>query len=58
MHDDPARGVVDRHGKVHGIDNLWVGGGSLFPTAGCSNPTLTVVALALRLADRLAEMPT
>ena len=57
MHDDPTRGVVDRHGRVHGIDNLWIGGGSLFPTAGCSNPTLTVVALALRLADRLAEMP-
>ena len=53
MHDDPAQGVVDRHGQVHGIPNLYVAGSSVFPTSGSSTPTLTIVALALRLADRL-----
>ena len=53
MHDDPTRGVVDRNCKVHGIDNLYVTGGSVFPTSGAANPTLTIVALALRLADHL-----
>jgi choline dehydrogenase-like flavoprotein len=55
MHDDPAHGVVDRHGRVHSVDNLFVTGGSVFPTAGAVNPTFTIVALALRLADRLVE---
>jgi choline dehydrogenase-like flavoprotein len=54
MHDDPARGVVDRHGRVHGVDNLYVSGGSVLPTGGYANPTLTIAALALRLADHLA----
>ena len=53
MHDDPTRGVVDRNCKVHGIDNLYVTGGSVFPTSGAANPTLTIVALTLRLADHL-----
>lgn len=53
MHDDPARGVVDRHARVHGIRNLYVAGGSVFPTTGFANPTLTIVALALRLAREL-----
>jgi choline dehydrogenase-like flavoprotein len=56
MSDDPAQGVVDRHGQVHGIPNLYVAGSSVFPTAGSSTPTLTIVALALRLADRLTEL--
>jgi choline dehydrogenase-like flavoprotein len=55
MHDDPRHGVVDRDCRVHGIDNLYVAGSSVFPTAGWANPTLTIVALALRLADRLRE---
>ncbi|MBY0330169.1 MAG: GMC family oxidoreductase [Acetobacteraceae bacterium] len=55
MADDPRRGVVDRDCRVHGIDNLYVATGSVFPTAGPSNPTLTIVALALRLADCLKE---
>jgi choline dehydrogenase-like flavoprotein len=55
MHDDPRQGVVDRHCKVHGIANLYVAGSSVFPTSGVSNPTLTLVALALRLADHLRE---
>ena len=53
MHDDPTHGVVDRHGRAHGFENLYLTGGSVFPTAGFANPTLTVVALALRLGDHL-----
>ena len=54
MAADPRHGVVDADGKVHGLSNLYVAGSSVFPTAGgASNPTLTIVALALRLADHL-----
>jgi choline dehydrogenase-like flavoprotein len=53
MHDDPKRGVVDRNNRVHGMGNLFVGDSSVFPTSGYANPTLTIVALALRLADHL-----
>ena len=56
MASDPARGVVDRDCRVHGVDNLHVAGSSVFPTAGHVNPTLTIVALALRLADRLSRL--
>jgi choline dehydrogenase-like flavoprotein len=55
MHADPAMGVVDPDCRVHGVSNLYVAGSSIFPTYGCSNPTLTVVALALRLADHLKK---
>jgi choline dehydrogenase-like flavoprotein len=57
MSEDPRRGVVDRHGLVHGMANLYLAGSSVFPTCGYANPTLTIVALALRLADRLKAMP-
>jgi choline dehydrogenase-like flavoprotein len=53
MADDPRRGVVDVACRVHGIRNLYVAGSSVFPTSGFANPTLTIVALALRLADHL-----
>jgi choline dehydrogenase-like flavoprotein len=53
MHDDPRQGVVDRDCRVHGLANLYVAGGSVFPTGGAANPTLTIVALTLRLADHL-----
>jgi choline dehydrogenase-like flavoprotein len=53
MHDDPASGVVDRHCRVHGVGNLYVSGGSVMPTGGYANPTLTIAALALRLAHHL-----
>jgi choline dehydrogenase-like flavoprotein len=53
MSDDPTRGVVDWNCRVHGIGNLYVAGSAVFPTSGWANPTLTVVALALRLADHL-----
>jgi choline dehydrogenase-like flavoprotein len=55
MADGPERGVVDPHCRVHGVGNLYVAGSSVFPTGGAANPTLTIVALALRLADRLRE---
>ncbi|MBE1161954.1 GMC family oxidoreductase [Dyella sp. 7MK23] len=54
MADDPRQGVVDRQCRVHGIDNLHIAGSSVFPTGGWAFPTFTVVALALRLADRLS----
>jgi choline dehydrogenase-like flavoprotein len=55
MHADPRRGVVDPDGRVHGLRNLYVTGGSVFPTSGFVNPTLTIVALAARLAAHLRE---
>ena len=53
MGDDPRASVVDRNGQVHGVDGLYVAGSSVFPTSGHANPTLMIVALAIRLADRL-----
>lgn len=53
MHEDARRGVVDVNCKLHGCTNLFVAGSSVFPTVGSSNPTLTIVALALRLADHV-----
>lgn len=53
MHPDPRQGVVDASCRVHGLANLWVAGAAVFPTAGCANPTLTLVALSLRLSDHL-----
>jgi choline dehydrogenase-like flavoprotein len=55
MSADPKQGVVDAKCKVHGIANLYVAGSSVFPTGGYANPTLTIVALALRLADHVKE---
>jgi choline dehydrogenase-like flavoprotein len=55
MHPDPKQGVVDADCRVHGVSNLYVAGSSVFPTGGYSNPTLTIVALALRLADHLRQ---
>jgi choline dehydrogenase-like flavoprotein len=45
--------VVDRDGRIHGSSSVYVAGGSVFPTGGYANPTLTVVALAMRLTDEL-----
>lgn len=53
MSDDPKTGVVDAACRVHGLSNLYIAGSSVFPTSGYANPTLTIVALALRLADEL-----
>ncbi|NMG08345.1 GMC family oxidoreductase [Brasilonema sp. UFV-L1] len=51
MHIDPKQGVVDENCQVHGISNLFIAGSSVFPTGGYANPTLTIVALSIRLAD-------
>jgi choline dehydrogenase-like flavoprotein len=48
-------GVVDRFGQAHDVHNLWVADGSVFPTSTAENPTLTIVALALRLAAKLLK---
>ena len=53
MHDNPRFGVVDANCRVHRVDNLFVAGASVYPTGGAANPTLTLVALSLRLSDHL-----
>jgi choline dehydrogenase-like flavoprotein len=53
MSADPTQGVVDADCKAHGIANLYIAGSSVFPSCGPVNPTLTIVALAMRLADHL-----
>ncbi len=53
MSEDPQQGVVDENCKVHGVSNLFIAGSSVFPTSGMANPTLTIVALAVRLADHI-----
>jgi choline dehydrogenase-like flavoprotein len=53
MHVNSKEGVVNENCKVHGIDNLYIAGSSCFPTAGSANPTYTIVAMTLRLADHL-----
>jgi len=55
MHDSPRHGVVDRNCKVHGMNNLFVAGSSVFPTAGANFPTITLAALAFRLAEHLVR---
>jgi choline dehydrogenase-like flavoprotein len=55
MGDDPERSAVDRNGKMHGVDGLYVGDGSLVPRTLSVNPSLTIMALATRLADHLAQ---
>ena len=56
MSTDPRQGVVDAQCNVHGVDNLFIAGSAVFPTSGHANPTLTIVALAIRLAERLRGM--
>jgi choline dehydrogenase-like flavoprotein len=55
MSNDPSKGVVDSNSKVHGISNLYIAGSSVFSTGSHANPTLTLIALALRLADHLKK---
>ena len=50
---DPKKSVVDKNCKVHGINNLYIAGSSVFPASGYANPTCTITALAVRLADHL-----
>ena len=56
MSDDPQEGVVDRQCRVHGVDNLYVVGSSVFPTGGWAFPTFTIVALSMRLAEHLRTL--
>ena len=53
MHHSPRHGVVDPQSRVHGITNLFIAGSAVFPTSGYANPTMTILALALRLVDHL-----
>ena len=53
MSADPKQGVVDANCKVHGLANLYISSCGVYPTAGGVNPTLTLLALSLRLADHL-----
>jgi choline dehydrogenase-like flavoprotein len=53
-----ATGVVDQNGKVFGVNNLYVAGAAAFPTSSQANPTLTIVATALRLAEHLEGILT
>lgn len=56
MSSSPNRGVVDETGRAHDLPNLYIAGGSTFPTVGYANPTLTIVALSLRLAHELQNV--
>jgi choline dehydrogenase-like flavoprotein len=56
MSASPRQGVVDADCKVHSVANLYVAGSAVFPTSGANPPTLTIVSLALRLADHLAQV--
>lgn len=56
MSQDPSDGIVDENCRFHSVDNLYAAGCGVFPTSGYANPTLTLVALALRLADHLNEL--
>lgn len=56
MSADPADGVVDADCRMHEVDNLWIGGSSVFATGATATPTLSIVALAVRLADHLKSV--
>jgi choline dehydrogenase-like flavoprotein len=58
MSAGPTSGVVDRQCRVHSVENLYIAGSSVFATGGYANPTFTIVALALRLADELGRVLT
>lgn len=55
MAASPEHGIVDSHCKVFGMDNLYIGGSSVFTTGGFTNPTYSIVQLALRMGDRLSD---
>lgn len=55
MSSQPNDGVVDANLKVHSLDNLYVAGSSVFPSAGVANPTFTIIALSIRLAEHINQ---
>lgn len=58
MSDAPEDGVVDRNLRVHGVSNLYIGGSSVFPTAGYSGPTMMIVGFSIRLAEHIKNTLT
>ncbi|PSJ64315.1 GMC family oxidoreductase [Kumtagia ephedrae] len=58
MSEKPGDGVVDKNGQTHDIKNLFISDGSQFTTGGAENPTLTIVSLAIRQADHIANEMT
>ncbi len=58
MHESDKFGVVDANCRVHGIDNLYIGSSAVFPSSGSAYPTLTILALCIRVADRVKELLT
>ena len=58
MGSDPARSVVDANAEAHTVRRLFVGDGSIIPRTLSANPSLTIMALAPRLADHLHEDPS
>lgn len=56
MASNPSEGVVDANARVHGMENLYIAGSSVFPTGGYSNPTFTILAMAIRLADHIKQL--
>ncbi len=55
MSHKPEFGVVDENLKVHGIDNLYIAGSSIFSTGGACNPTMPIIQFCLRLSDHLTS---
>ena len=55
MSTDPRYGVVDENCRVHGLQNLYIGGSSVFSKCGGHNPTLTIVLISLRLGEFLSK---
>jgi choline dehydrogenase-like flavoprotein len=55
MGADPRNSVLDKWNQTHDIPNLFVTDGSAFPSVGCANPTLTMMALTVRACERIIE---
>jgi choline dehydrogenase-like flavoprotein len=58
MSERPEDGVVNAWGQAHDVENLFVSDGSVMTTGGAANPTLTIVALAIRQAEHIAGRAT
>ncbi len=55
MGDDPLTSATNRYGQIHGVAGLYIADNSVLPSIGASNPTLSTVALAIRMADYLVK---